>query len=154
VGSESPSVISLNPNNQRSRQDISRARLRALENSLENGQVWVPPSPSHRKTWEEQVRFTDFSSLWNLVQDLWCPMLTNPIYEKLYEGTHWEDTTRSFPLQKTHWFAVQCFTWLHATGWGETWGYSSSSGSYLYSLIITSLMTFWSCLELYNKDTV
>ncbi|CAM0945848.1 unnamed protein product [Alopecurus aequalis] len=55
VGSESPSVISLNPNNQRSRQDISRARLRALENSLENGQVWVPPSPSHRKTWEEQA---------------------------------------------------------------------------------------------------
>ncbi|KAM0869882.1 hypothetical protein ACQ4PT_040389 [Festuca glaucescens] len=55
VGSESPSVISLNPNNQRSRQDLSRARLRALENSLENGQVWVPPSPSHRKTWEEQA---------------------------------------------------------------------------------------------------
>lgn len=56
VGSESPSTISLNPKNQRSRQDLSRARLRALESSLENGRLWVPPSPSHRKTWEEQVR--------------------------------------------------------------------------------------------------
>ncbi|KAL5208603.1 hypothetical protein ABZP36_033038 [Zizania latifolia] len=55
VGSESPSMISLNPKNQRSRQDLSRARLRALESSLENGQLWVPPSPSHRKTWEEQA---------------------------------------------------------------------------------------------------
>lgn len=55
VGSESPSTISLNPKNQRSRQDLSRARLRALESSLENGRLWVPPSPSHRKTWEEQA---------------------------------------------------------------------------------------------------
>ncbi|KAF0932343.1 hypothetical protein E2562_010290 [Oryza meyeriana var. granulata] len=55
VGSESPSTISLNPKNQRSRHDLSRARLRALESSLENGQLWVPPSPSHRKTWEEQA---------------------------------------------------------------------------------------------------
>lgn len=37
------------------RQDISRTRLRAIESSLENGQAWVPPSPSHRKTWEEEV---------------------------------------------------------------------------------------------------
>ncbi|CAN6272307.1 unnamed protein product [Urochloa humidicola] len=35
--------------------DLSRARLRALESSLENGQLWAPPSPSHRKTWEEQA---------------------------------------------------------------------------------------------------
>uniref|UniRef100_A0A0D9VEU9 protein-serine/threonine phosphatase n=1 Tax=Leersia perrieri TaxID=77586 RepID=A0A0D9VEU9_9ORYZ len=55
VGSESPTTISLNPKNQRSRQDLSRARLRALESSLENGQLWVPPSPLHRKTWEEQA---------------------------------------------------------------------------------------------------
>uniref|UniRef100_A0A0E0ND43 protein-serine/threonine phosphatase n=1 Tax=Oryza rufipogon TaxID=4529 RepID=A0A0E0ND43_ORYRU len=55
VGSESPSTINLNPKNQRSRQDLSRARLRALESSLENGRLWVPPSPSHRKTWEEQA---------------------------------------------------------------------------------------------------
>lgn len=55
VGSESPSITSLNPNNQRSRHDLSRARLRAIENSLENGQLWTPPSPSHRKTWEEQA---------------------------------------------------------------------------------------------------
>ncbi|VAI57739.1 unnamed protein product [Triticum turgidum subsp. durum] len=55
VGSESPSITSLNPNNQRSRHDLSRARLRAIESSLENGQLWIPPSPSHRKTWEEQA---------------------------------------------------------------------------------------------------
>lgn len=41
--------------NQRARHDISRARLRALESSLENGQAWVPSSPAHRKTWEEEV---------------------------------------------------------------------------------------------------
>ncbi|KAL6629488.1 hypothetical protein ACP70R_029253 [Stipagrostis hirtigluma subsp. patula] len=55
AGSESPLIVSSNTNNQRSRHDISRARLKALESSLENGQLWVPPSPSHRKTWEEQV---------------------------------------------------------------------------------------------------
>ncbi|KAL5211672.1 hypothetical protein ABZP36_022519 [Zizania latifolia] len=55
VGSESPSIISLNPKNQRPRHDLSRARLRALESSLENGQLWFPPFPSHRKTWEEQA---------------------------------------------------------------------------------------------------
>lgn len=44
-----------NIRHQRVRQDISRARLRAIESSLENGQVWVPPSPAHRKTWEEEV---------------------------------------------------------------------------------------------------
>jgi len=56
AGSESPLTVSSNTNNQRSRHDLSRARLRALESSLEDGQLWVPPSPSHRKTWEEQVR--------------------------------------------------------------------------------------------------
>lgn len=54
TGSESPMVNWASKNN-RVRQDISRARLRALENSLDKGQVWVPPSPSHRKTWEEEV---------------------------------------------------------------------------------------------------
>jgi hypothetical protein len=56
AGPESPLIVSSNTNNQRSRNDLSRARLRALESSLENGQLWVSPSPSHRKTWEEQVR--------------------------------------------------------------------------------------------------
>ncbi|XP_062090856.1 protein phosphatase 2C and cyclic nucleotide-binding/kinase domain-containing protein [Humulus lupulus] len=55
TGSESPSTFSWNSKNQRVRHDISRARLRAIESSLENGQVWVPPSPSHRKTWEEEA---------------------------------------------------------------------------------------------------
>ncbi|KAJ4770180.1 Protein kinase family protein [Rhynchospora pubera] len=54
TGSESPMVNWVSKNN-RARQDISRARLRALENSLEKGHVWVPPSPSHRKTWEEEA---------------------------------------------------------------------------------------------------
>ncbi|CAL5058821.1 unnamed protein product [Urochloa decumbens] len=55
AGSESPLIVSSNTNNQRSRHDLSRARLRALESSLENGELWIPPSPSHRKTWEEQA---------------------------------------------------------------------------------------------------
>ncbi|KAF9612751.1 hypothetical protein IFM89_003761 [Coptis chinensis] len=54
-GSESPSTIRWNARNNRARHDLSRARLRAIECSLENGQVWVPPSPSHRKTWEEEA---------------------------------------------------------------------------------------------------
>jgi len=60
AGSESPLTVSSNTNNQHSRHDLSRARLRALESSLEDGQLWVPPSPSHRKTWEEQVRSNVF----------------------------------------------------------------------------------------------
>uniref|UniRef100_A0A1S3Z468 protein-serine/threonine phosphatase n=1 Tax=Nicotiana tabacum TaxID=4097 RepID=A0A1S3Z468_TOBAC len=55
-GSESPSVMNWNSRNQRARQDISRARLRAIESSLENGQMWAPPSPAHRKTWEEEAQ--------------------------------------------------------------------------------------------------
>lgn len=55
TGSESPSTISWNSRNPRVRHDLSRARLRAIECSLENGQLWVPPSPLHRKTWEEEV---------------------------------------------------------------------------------------------------
>ncbi|KAG2650212.1 hypothetical protein PVAP13_1NG172300 [Panicum virgatum] len=55
AGSESPLTVSSNTNNQRSRHDLSCTRLRALESSLEDGQLWVPPSPSHRKTWEEQA---------------------------------------------------------------------------------------------------
>ncbi|XP_043706487.1 protein phosphatase 2C and cyclic nucleotide-binding/kinase domain-containing protein isoform X2 [Telopea speciosissima] len=55
TGSESPSTVSWNTRNHRTRHDLSRARLRAIESSLENGQVWVPPSPSHRKTWEEEA---------------------------------------------------------------------------------------------------
>ncbi|KAJ1375490.1 RmlC-like jelly roll fold, partial [Sesbania bispinosa] len=34
---------------------LKLARLRAIENSLENGQAWVPPSSAHRKTWEEEA---------------------------------------------------------------------------------------------------
>ncbi|MCL7025079.1 hypothetical protein MKW94_026705, partial [Papaver nudicaule] len=54
TGSESPSTINWNSRNPRERHDLSRTRLRAIESSLENGQVWVPPSPLHRKTWEEE----------------------------------------------------------------------------------------------------
>lgn len=54
-GSESPSMLGWNARNHRARHDISRARLRAIESSLENGHLWVPPSPAHRKTWEEEV---------------------------------------------------------------------------------------------------
>lgn len=54
-GSESPSTVRWNAKNNRARHDLSRARLRAIECSLENGQVWAPPSPSHRKTWEEEA---------------------------------------------------------------------------------------------------
>ncbi|RVW38371.1 Protein phosphatase 2C and cyclic nucleotide-binding/kinase domain-containing protein [Vitis vinifera] len=55
TGSESPSTLSWNSRNHRVRHDLSRARLRAIESSLENGQIWVPPSPAHRKTWEEEA---------------------------------------------------------------------------------------------------
>ncbi|KAL5572619.1 hypothetical protein UlMin_022216 [Ulmus minor] len=55
TGSESPSIFGWNPRSQRVRHDLSKARLRAIESSLENGQVWVPPSPAHRKTWEEEA---------------------------------------------------------------------------------------------------
>ncbi|XP_026448854.1 protein phosphatase 2C and cyclic nucleotide-binding/kinase domain-containing protein-like isoform X2 [Papaver somniferum] len=54
TGSESPSTINWNSRNPRERHELSRTRLRAIESSLENGQVWVPPSPLHRKTWEEE----------------------------------------------------------------------------------------------------
>ncbi|KAG1335056.1 protein phosphatase 2C and cyclic nucleotide-binding/kinase domain-containing protein [Cocos nucifera] len=55
TGSESPSTVSWNSRNNRARHDLSRARLKAIESSLENGHAWVPPSPSHRKTWEEEA---------------------------------------------------------------------------------------------------
>lgn len=54
-GSESPSVTGWNSRNQRVRHDLSRARLRAIENSLEMAQSWMPPSPAHRKSWEEEA---------------------------------------------------------------------------------------------------
>lgn len=57
TGSESPSTLGWSFMNQRARHDLSRGRLRAIESSLENGQVWVPSSPAHRKTWEEEVIF-------------------------------------------------------------------------------------------------
>lgn len=60
TGSESPSAVSWSSRNHRVRHDLSRARLRAIESSLENGRVWVPPSPSHRKTWEEEVNLVIF----------------------------------------------------------------------------------------------
>ncbi|KAG9449193.1 hypothetical protein H6P81_009158 [Aristolochia fimbriata] len=57
AGSESPSSVSVysSKNKHRGRHDLSRARVRAIESSLENGHVWVPPSASHRKTWEEEA---------------------------------------------------------------------------------------------------
>ncbi|XP_044471671.1 protein phosphatase 2C and cyclic nucleotide-binding/kinase domain-containing protein-like isoform X2 [Mangifera indica] len=55
TGSESPSTLGWSFMNQRARHDLSRGRLRAIESSLENGQVWVPSSPAHRKTWEEEA---------------------------------------------------------------------------------------------------
>ncbi|KAL2534238.1 Protein phosphatase 2C and cyclic nucleotide-binding/kinase domain-containing protein [Abeliophyllum distichum] len=55
-GAESPSLMNWNSRNHRARHDISRARLRAIESSLTNGQFWVPPSPAHRKTWEEEAQ--------------------------------------------------------------------------------------------------
>ncbi|XP_027923207.1 protein phosphatase 2C and cyclic nucleotide-binding/kinase domain-containing protein isoform X1 [Vigna unguiculata] len=55
TGSESPSTFGWSARNHRVRHDLSRARLRALENSLENGQAWVPPPSAHRKTWEEEA---------------------------------------------------------------------------------------------------
>ncbi|ESQ50371.1 hypothetical protein EUTSA_v10001889mg [Eutrema salsugineum] len=55
TGSESPSTFGWNSKNQRVRHDLSRARIRAIESSLENGHAWVPPSPAHRKTWEEEA---------------------------------------------------------------------------------------------------
>ncbi|KAL3825181.1 hypothetical protein ACJIZ3_021210 [Penstemon smallii] len=55
-GSESPSVMNWTSRNNRARHDISRARLRAIESSLENGQAWFPSSPAHRKTWEEEAQ--------------------------------------------------------------------------------------------------
>ncbi|PIN11681.1 Serine/threonine protein phosphatase [Handroanthus impetiginosus] len=55
-GSESPSPMNWRSRNHHGRHDISRARLRALESSLENGQPWVPSSPTHRKTWEEEAQ--------------------------------------------------------------------------------------------------
>ncbi|KAF5748558.1 Phosphatase 2c putative isoform 1 [Tripterygium wilfordii] len=55
TGSESPATYRWSSRNHRVRHDLSRARLRAIESSLENGQVWAPPSPAHRKTWEEEA---------------------------------------------------------------------------------------------------
>lgn len=67
TGSESPSAVSWNSKSNRARQDLSRARLKAIESSLENGRAWVPPSPSHRKTWEEEVNhFFNCSAVQNL----------------------------------------------------------------------------------------
>lgn len=66
-GSESPSVMNWNSRIQRARQDISRSRLRAIESSLENGQIWVPPSPAHRKTWEEEVTALSFLFLFDML---------------------------------------------------------------------------------------
>ncbi|XP_019107006.1 protein phosphatase 2C and cyclic nucleotide-binding/kinase domain-containing protein isoform X3 [Beta vulgaris subsp. vulgaris] len=54
-GSESPATMSFNSRNHRVRHDVSRTRLRAIESSLEGGNAWVPPSPAHRKTWEEEA---------------------------------------------------------------------------------------------------
>ncbi|KAK6126879.1 hypothetical protein DH2020_039374 [Rehmannia glutinosa] len=84
-GSESPS-LNWRTANHRARHDISRARLRALESSLENGQVWVPSSPAHRKTWEEELIYTSYMS-----------------------GSNRTGLARSFPFQKAYRFSVSCF---------------------------------------------
>ncbi|XP_011078275.1 protein phosphatase 2C and cyclic nucleotide-binding/kinase domain-containing protein isoform X1 [Sesamum indicum] len=55
-GSESPSIPNWRSRHNRARNDLSRARLRAIESSLENGQAWVPSSPANRKTWEEEAQ--------------------------------------------------------------------------------------------------
>ncbi|KAL1532902.1 cGMP-dependent protein kinase [Salvia divinorum] len=49
-GSESPSRMNWRSRNQRARRDISRARLRALENSLENGFLHLQPIERPGKT--------------------------------------------------------------------------------------------------------
>ncbi|XP_078431849.1 protein phosphatase 2C and cyclic nucleotide-binding/kinase domain-containing protein [Wolffia australiana] len=54
-GPESPSAVALTMGNLRARHDLSRARLRAIESSLDSGLVWAPPSPSQRKSSEEEV---------------------------------------------------------------------------------------------------
>ncbi|XAR67031.1 cGMP-dependent protein kinase [Bertholletia excelsa] len=54
-GSDSPSATNWSFRINRARHDLSRARLRVIESSLETGQIWVPPSPAHRKTWEEKA---------------------------------------------------------------------------------------------------
>ncbi|KAI4376589.1 hypothetical protein MLD38_014335 [Melastoma candidum] len=53
-GLESPSPLSRSGRNHRTRNDFSKARLRAIESSIENGQSWAPP-PLNRKTWEEEA---------------------------------------------------------------------------------------------------
>ncbi|KAK6944938.1 PPM-type phosphatase-like domain, partial [Dillenia turbinata] len=50
-----PPIVGWNSSNNRARNELSKARVRAIENSLEKGQLWVPPSTAHRKTWEEEA---------------------------------------------------------------------------------------------------
>lgn len=80
TGSESPSTVSWNSQNHRARHDLSRARLRAIESSLENGRVWVPPSPSHRKTWEEEVNPVIFPRINIFAKMFWILFLYMYIY--------------------------------------------------------------------------
>lgn len=54
TGSESPSSLNWIRINH-ARHDLSRARRRVLESSFDSSQLWVPPTPSHRKTWEEEA---------------------------------------------------------------------------------------------------
>ena len=70
TGSESPSTLNWSARINRARNDLSRARLRVIEGSLENGQLWVPPSPAHRKTWEEEVNHL-FVNYVNTLQNLY-----------------------------------------------------------------------------------
>ncbi|XP_042461506.1 protein phosphatase 2C and cyclic nucleotide-binding/kinase domain-containing protein-like isoform X1 [Zingiber officinale] len=55
IGSESPLTLNWNARTHRAKQDPSRTRLKAIESYLENGYAWAPPSPSNRKTWEEEA---------------------------------------------------------------------------------------------------
>uniref|UniRef100_A0A0C9RNT7 protein-serine/threonine phosphatase n=1 Tax=Wollemia nobilis TaxID=56998 RepID=A0A0C9RNT7_9CONI len=53
-GDESPLSSGENARSSRlARHDLSRARLRTIESSLEHGPVWVPPALPHKKTQEE-----------------------------------------------------------------------------------------------------
>ncbi|PKA54434.1 Protein phosphatase 2C and cyclic nucleotide-binding/kinase domain-containing protein [Apostasia shenzhenica] len=54
VGSPSSLAVGLISRNHHVKHDLSRARLRAIESSLENGHTWVP-STSNRKTLEEKA---------------------------------------------------------------------------------------------------
>eukprot|EP01018_Ginkgo_biloba_P033871 Gb_14360 [translate_table: standard] len=65
-------------NSRPARHDLSRARLRAIESSLENGPVWVSPTLSYRKTPEEIAdieRALQGNFLFNKLTEAQCRMV-------------------------------------------------------------------------------